>query len=67
MFTLGSFIKWFRAAERYYRVALQYETQQQNKQHVDRKIHHIAIRKYMHPRCAELLRYLKTVPDDRIT
>ncbi len=52
-FTLGSFLKWFKAAERYYRVALQYEAQKNNKQFVDRKIHSLTLRKYMHPRCAE--------------
>ncbi len=66
-FTLGSFLKWFKAAERYYRVALQYEAQQQNKQYVDREVHWFVLRKYLHPKCAELLRYLKTVPSDRIS
>ena len=65
-FTLGSFLKWFKAADRYYRVALQYEAQEQNKQYVDRDIHCLVLRKYIHPKCAELLRYLKTVPEDRI-
>ena len=31
-FSLGSFLKWFKAANRYYRVALEYEAQEQNKQ-----------------------------------
>ena len=66
-FSLGSFLKWFKAANRYYRVALEYEAQEQNKQFVDRDIQFLVLRKYMHPRCAELLRYLKTVPVDRIT
>ncbi len=59
-FSLGSFLKWFKAADRYYRVALQYEAQEQNKQYVDREIHCTVLKKYLHPRCAELLRYLKT-------
>ena len=66
-FSLGSFLKWFKAADRYYRVALQYEAQQQNRQYVDRDIHCLVLRKYIHPKCAELLRYLKTVPEDRIS
>ena len=66
MFTLGSFLKWFKAAERYYRVALQYEAQQQNKQYVDREIQSLVLRRYIHPLCANLLRYLKTIPSDRI-
>ena len=65
-FSLGSFLKWFKAADRYYRVALQYEAQQQNKQYVDRDIHSLVLRKYMYPMCAELLRYLKMVPKERI-
>ena len=66
-FSLGSFLKWFKAADRYYRVALQYEAQEQNKQYVDREIHCMVLKKYLHPRCAELLRYLKTVPEGRIS
>ena len=65
-FSLGSFLKWFKAANRYYRVALEYEAQEQNKQFVDRDIQFLVLRKYIHPKCAELLRYLKTVPGDRI-
>ena len=67
MFTLGSFLKWFKATEHYYRVALQYEAQEQNKQYVDREIHCMVLRKHIHPRCVELLSYLKTVPKNRIS
>ena len=66
LFTLGSFLKWFKSADHCYRVALRYEAQEQNKQ-LDRDIHSLVLRKYIHPKCAELLRYLKKVPDERIT
>jgi len=65
MFTFGSFIKWFKTTDHYYRVALRYEAQEQNTD-VNREINSLVLKKYIHPRCAELLRYLKTVPEDRI-
>ena len=65
MFTLGSFLKWFKAADYCYRVALKYEAQEQNKG-LNRDIHCLVLKKYIHPKCAELLRYLKTVPAERI-
>ena len=65
-FTLGTFIKWFKAADQCYRVALEYEAREQSIERV-RDINSLVIKKYIHPNCAKFLRYLKTVPDDRIT
>ena len=64
-FTLGTFLKWFKAADHCYRVALRYEAQQNNTD-VNRDINCLVLKKYIHPKCAELLRYLKKVPEDRI-